>query len=346
MADSESDPIDVFLQMQMALANPGGCAKVTTTASSTPVTTTPSKSTKRKSREQLSPASSSKVSSWSSTTLLQKSSQFSPQSYGHAKLVASDLDVIEPLPPDFDCWTAPINEAFKTARDARGRQIAFAEIGSVASGLGPEKLFAKAVHLQTHFAFACDPKELSYRWMEQNAWGQPSGCHFVDLMELAEFGETMCLKHECRSCSMSRNTKKRLNAILAGLSCKPFSMARAKRMSAGGCKAHPDEKLLSGYLALLLRCLPRLSLFENVTGFLRCDPATGMSPLQGFLQMCDEVGISKVYWIQCYLMDGSTFCCLTRRRLYILFLAKDCCTSSSLSIAQSLVKAGYDCLTM
>ena len=156
--------------------------------------------------------------------------------------------------------------------------------------------------------------------------------HFVDMREVAEnltissdsnkpWIKTVTLKGFCalhgREHAMN-TVVGTVDCIISGLSCKPFSCARSKRFSQGS-NAHKDADLYQAFLQILRALKPKIALVENVYGLLLPESKqVKQTPLETFLA---EVAAScEGYHPVVFLMHGSTFMILTRRRVYILLI--------------------------
>ena len=66
-----------------------------------------------------------------------------------------------------------------------------------------------------------------------------------------------------------------------------------------------------------------LACMENVGGFAHpVDKQTGEPPLASFLQLCNEMGVTRIYNIKIYLVCGSFHLVMVRQRVYLVFTHK------------------------
>ena len=150
-------------------------------------------------------------------------------------------------------------------RDGLGPQIRTNVMMSLASGCQPEHLYGFISKIRSAVVFTCDPKETAYRFACEQ--GFKSCHHFVDGRPLSINGEGLCATHGFRVCCIVREMD--ADIFLAGISCKPYSLARTGRFSEdGGATSHDDAFMLIIYIRLVKRHQPKKSVLENVYGFL------------------------------------------------------------------------------
>lgn len=115
-------------------------------------------------------------------------------------------------------------------RDGLGPQIRTNIMMSIASGCQPEHLYGFISKIRSAVVFTCDPKETAYRFACEQ--GFKSCHHFVDGRPLSVNGEGLCATHGFRVCCIVREMD--ADIFLAGISCKPYSLARTGCFSEDG----------------------------------------------------------------------------------------------------------------
>ena len=213
-------------------------------------------------------------------------------------------------------WIPHVTRPLAHIRESKGALRRKATVASLCTGLGPESRLPHALGVPMDFAFTSDCKESAYQWILRN--GPDSECHFVDLRHLMDSGTGICAKHGFQRCSITR-WKKKLDLLIAGISCRPYSNARAERKS--GTAQHQDAYLFDAFVKIMVILEPGAALFENVFGISlpesRSDP---VSPLQ---RMLDRIKTDlPMYSVTYFVTNGSLFLVWSRRRIWIFLYAQ------------------------
>ena len=224
----------------------------------------------------------------------------------------------------YQLYVPDLQNPMKRVKDSRGKQLRSIRIATACSGLAPESKFDITVKLKHTSEWTCDSKESSWRFIEAN--GPVEGHHFVDFRELAASIDLSCpgkakvqgrcARHEFQQCTVELEIGE-LDSFHAGVSCKPYSVARSDRAS--GTKSHRDAWCMDAFLSLVSGVRPRTALLENVHGFImpesKSDPT---SPLKRFLAAAAEQ--CPTYSIQTFRLPGTTFLHFSRRRVFVCMI--------------------------
>ena len=175
------------------------------------------------------------------------------------------------------------------------------------------------------YEFTCDNKRTSYNFIKANFSVEH---HFCDLREISSSGEGRCAHHEfhpvgtrcpCVFPLPGISAAFGLDILVAGVSCKPYTRARAKRME--GTRAHGDADLSDHWISLVKRLVPMACIFENVWGITQCESKTEKrTPLS---RLRNEIQAQLPdYNIVIFAMCGSTWMVMSRRRVYMILVHK------------------------
>ena len=210
-----------------------------------------------------------------------------------------------------------INASTQQAHNSRGKQVRNMRMGSLFSGALPERhVCNNMINVPVELVFSMDSKETAYRFCEENG-GLPEH-HFVDGRDWLKSGNLCgrCSQHNFAKCSLTM-PKMFLDILLAGVSCRPYSTARAKRVS--GTRSHQDSDLMDVFIQAMIQLEPRVGVLENVFGF--CMPENQhdrTSPLERFLATCKE--LLPMYTTTVYVLQAKIFMVMNRVRLWVVLV--------------------------
>ena len=157
---------------------------------------------------------------------------------------------------------------------------------SMFTGLGPERKALVLSSLAAVFPFAVEIKDSAIRFLLDN--GDVAYEHvFNDVrafMDASDGTSDWCHTHMKVCHCLVR--KRELDILIAGISCKPFSLARAGRMA--GTQTHAEFDHMESFILALLRFEPAVGILENVLGFLQKCKLLGKTPLDNFFDNCRE----------------------------------------------------------
>ena len=171
----------------------------------------------------------------------------------------------------------------------------------------------------------CDSKESCYNFTNDNLQTEPDH-YFVaaedmftdeDYKDGDEEVKTSgkCANHAWAFCALVFKILL-LDLFVAGISCRPFSMARGGRHT--GTTSHGEVHLLWDFLRMLWRMQPKYALLENVFGFALPESVNDpLSPLRRLMQYMAEHAYP--YVIRVYVLCTSGTLKWRRRRIYISF---------------------------
>ncbi len=240
------------------------------------------------------------------------------------------------LHPDYEVWAAYQRSSLATATAYVGEQQTDYLAASVCSGTAPEKPGAAVHSLRMHHVFACDNDAAAVRFMLENPCGFESDHIFACLRELVVHRKGFCVTHKT-ICDLP-GVIHRLHSLVAGCSCTPFSTSSYKR-SREGSFAHPDVDLVVRFVELLMLLRPHSAIFENVAGFLKWCGPSGCVPLKAFLDFCEEEGVFAAFVVKLYVVNAKTYLAVSRKRLYIHFVARDSGGEFASNATERMVKA-------
>ena len=216
-------------------------------------------------------------------------------------------------------WNPDINEPLADVTASRGPQQRRIKLLSLFSGTHPEEIAYEQASIDHHCVCTCDIKVESWRWI-YNHYPNLEACHFLDLRELCDpttNSTSWCCRHadQCRTVEMLQPFE--VDELIAGVSCKPFSVTRTGRLTMG-TQQHGDSDLLPRTLDVIERILPRRAVIENVFGMAKPERPGEPSPLQNLL---DTLNTRFPMYAHCVLVfPGNTHLCFARRRLYIVMV--------------------------
>ena len=211
--------------------------------------------------------------------------------------------------------TGPVGGVFAS----RGPWTRRLKIASVCSGAAPCAKIMLNLGVPHEYVFTCDSKKSSFNFIDHNF---KIGHHFMDVRELS-CGSGRCAMHEPHgvpSCNLSQIVAPgELDLLIAGVSCRPYTRARAGR-SAGTC-AHQDSDLSDQWLALVALLIPTACIFENVWG-ITCPESKWdkTTPLQKLVSSIKAT--LPDYTVSIFGMCGSTWMVMARRRVYMVLMHK------------------------
>ena len=230
-------------------------------------------------------------------------------------------------------WQPHLIMPLAAFRDSLGPQTKAAIMASLASGAQPEHLFQTVTNIMSKVLFTCDPKQAAFQFARSQ--GFTSDHHFVDGRPLAEHGAGPCANHAFRHCSVL--TSHNLDMLVAGISCKPYSMARTGRFELGAAM-HEEAFLMDTFFAILIRHQFKKGILENVFGFLLPESKlVKVSPYQRLLERARTE--TPNYHVTCYITDAKLFLVFHRRRVWIVFTRLDCGGEASAALQTRMIKA-------
>ena len=235
----------------------------------------------------------------------------------------------------YELWASFQRRSMATCRAFLGDQCRDYNFASFCTGAAPEKVTPAVQGIRGKHIFSAEILNSCNQFMRCNTFSFPSQHMFACIRELASSMTSMCVEHGER-CKLDLGKLPRIDCIVIGASCRPFSYARTGR-GAGGCFDHPDASILVCCIQLIMTIMPRCVIFENVTGFLKNDKQTGEPPLTSFLRFCDEFEVWKHFVPKLMIMCGSTYLVQTRRRFYMTLTHKDSGGQASADIAERII---------
>ena len=231
----------------------------------------------------------------------------------------------------YAAWQPHLLMPLADFRKSLGHQTLCAILGSLASGVQPEHLFHSVAAIKARVLFTCDPKQTAFQFARRQ--GFISDHHFVDGRPLAAHGAGPCALHGFRQCSVVGAVN--LDLFVAGISCKPYSMARTGRWDG---TSHEESFLMDTFFAVLIRHQFKKSILENVFGFLLPESKhEKRSPYQKLLERAARELPND--FVTCYLTNGKTMLVFHRRRVWIVFTRIDCGGAASAKLQTRMIKA-------
>eukprot|EP00959_Pyramimonas_sp_CCMP1952_P262665 5492420-Pyramimonas_sp.AAC.1 len=192
-------------------------------------------------------------------------------------------------------------------------------IGSLCSGLGTESSVAHRMGIRTTTLFACDIKAESLDFHKRRS-GMGLGdepLHFYkNVFDLLGGLQGQPDKLQCVTCldqpkcnPFIGTEAKRVDLLVGGFPCQPYSLASTKRFLDGGPKAHPKSAVTQSMADSVALMKPHAFIFENVPGFGRAVGAEE-PPLKAFLAQLDGD-----YIVQSFKLSLSDWIDVDRQRL-------------------------------
>ena len=129
-----------------------------------------------------------------------------------------------------------------------------------------------------------------------------------------------------------------MDVLFVSTSCKPYSKARTGRRN--GTAEHSDAGLVDAFIGIMKRFRPKAAVFEQVAGFAQPESKTNPdSPLmQLTLRVAEEL---PTYTIITFYSAGTVFLCVTRDRIFIVFLDEAQNPAVLLPALEQLVKVFF-----
>ena len=236
-----------------------------------------------------------------------------------------------------DLYASDITEPLKKIREIRGPLLEELTMASGCTGTGPESLLPAITALDVRHEFTCDLKSSAWLFIKNNCDIGDKCHHYLDLNALLADARCVdasgnevdpssplkvgthisgrCARHEMDVCGHFI-AKTALDGCFAGISCKPYSLARTGRRS--GTKAHADATLLETFVLIMGMLEPVYAMLENVWGF--CLPESKLSkqsPLMRLMLFAERYAPQFLPVV--VIMQGTTFMHFTRRRVYVTF---------------------------
>lgn len=214
-------------------------------------------------------------------------------------------------------WGCLVPKAFSSF--IVGEQLETMQIGSFFSGLLSEKAGLQAYGVDACVCFSVDSKESSWNFIESH---YDVDHHFLDARELLDVNCTLsgvCAKHGFQKCSCV-GYKGKLDTIVAGTSCKPFSLARTGRRE--GADLHADSDLDMYFLHAMKLLQPAVGVMENVFGYAMPErKGCPTSPLDRLRDAAKT--LLPEYHLTVVILDGKNqgggFVHAHRRRIFVIF---------------------------
>ena len=130
-------------------------------------------------------------------------------------------------------------------------------------------------------------------------------------------------------------SKRFLDCLVAGVSCKPYSTARTGRSA--DVQNHPDCDLLNYFLLALKTGMARSGIFEHVWAFLLPDKGdpNGKKPIERFIE---ELKRQVPFMHFKVLIMGLVDVPLSKRRVYTIFVHEEDGGEDSLACAVRMLK--------
>ena len=244
------------------------------------------------------------------------------------------------VPNTLELYSSDIVAPLKVIRAYRGECTRTHRMATGCTGTAPESLLEEISGLPVTHVFTCDSKAASWQFIKANSGFDDDCHHFLDMHDLlrcraitADGAEvpsddprraaTMitgrCARHEMMCCDLIM-PKRLLDSFFAGISCKPYTMARTGRRA--GTKDHEDAGLLETFVLLLAELQPGFAILQNVWGFCLPESRTVReSPLTRLLTFAAQV--APMYIPVVIIMQGTVFLHFVRRRVYVVFIHRD-----------------------
>ena len=220
-----------------------------------------------------------------------------------------------------DLWAGPQKACIGKRRQKRGKFKRKVRGASICSGMAPEEEGFEMHDIPYENLFCCDNKAAAIQFLLLN---RTMGCLFSDLRTLIDQAGAFCATHNLCFCSAAQfMVKLFIDILVAGISCRPYSMARGAR---GDFQEHPDYWMSEAWIACLLNFEPRIGILENVAGFVVATRRTAngirvqATPLKAFMRRLEETGVLKLYAVKIFIYSGEAFMRQVRHRVYILFV--------------------------
>lgn len=194
------------------------------------------------------------------------------------------------------------------------------------SGMCAEGWALKLMGMFVDSINCCDLKNLSHDVIAANFEGQVS--HFFHTVADQVAGEGCYYQHDCGApVNCCEDTAPDLGCI--GTPCQPFSRQRTKRHHPGSVQAHKDyNATFKDLLDWLVHFEPKAGFAEQVEGFELPDLKTSASkvtPLDRLLEMLENCTWGHGgYHVLPVHMDATAWLNMSRPRIYIIFVRKDC----------------------
>ena len=215
----------------------------------------------------------------------------------------------------YKLWVDPVLEVLSPILEDRGRQLGNVVCFAGCAGLVTEHKPLELLGIKTEFEYVADPEAYSFQWRRAN--GPVCKHHFRDMVDVGRYGKGFCYEHGC-VCEATIPQDVAHKKFTCGTSCKPFSTARAHRISEGTMQ-HKDRNLWDAFLNELLRIDADEAWLENVMGIvMRESKEVAKSPLQSMIEEASEK--APQYAIRVFFMPGNTFLPLSRRRVFVHML--------------------------
>ena len=238
-----------------------------------------------------------------------------------------------------------IKEMLEPVRLARGPLTRKARGSSICTGIASEHPSREPFEMPTDYLFGCDSKEAAFNFTQDN--GPKFDAYFVDCHDIEPDLESS--EADSDNQISGRDALKDfaittlllpvllLEWLIAGVSCRPFSVARAGRHS--GTVSHSEADLVPIWLKLLFKFQPKFSILENVFGFcLQENTLDKVSPLQRLIRFMKEQ--EYPYIIRVFILCGSTFLKWKRRRVFVSVIHKSAGGESASLAQEIMIKAG------
>ena len=218
-------------------------------------------------------------------------------------------------------WTSHQKRDLAKRRRRRGKQVRKVQSASFCTGLGPEEEVWKHADIEFDSLFGIENKACAVQFLLMQ---RTLGCLFTDLRDVIDNAGGYCAKHGYGWCSFRQFYTKAMDMLVAGISCRPYSMARTGRRT-NDVSEHRDHWMSEAFIAMLLNCQPALAVMEQVIGFIMRSRGLGdnrftTDPLKAFIQRLDECGVLCMYSLKVFVVTGSGYLAQLRNRVYILFV--------------------------
>ena len=216
-------------------------------------------------------------------------------------------------------WSTPIKHITSPIFKALGSFLRPVRVASVCSGFVPEKDVFEEFDVPFFNEFTCDNDEHVCNAVQDN--GRCGQHHFIDLRSFVDNQGCPCAQHDFDICKLLL-AKFFLDFFLAGISCRPYSLARSD--SRGNWWQHGDFWMAEAFICMLLNYEPAFAILENVIGFvlsskwLVAGRRASISGLVAFLQRLKDTGVLDIYTIRVHILC-TPFLKQVRRRVYIGF---------------------------
>ena len=217
-----------------------------------------------------------------------------------------------------------------------GQQRRAVVLAELCSGLCTASAAMRALGVvATETAISVDPLQLARKMTSLTPWRSD---HHFDTVESVTPGSACYCHWHARDCEVPWA---RVDAVVIGASCKPYSRQRSSRFSdPSSVGTHQDVHLLKEFLNVLAAQKPPLALLEDVLGIQsgeRLDEA-GVSVSETWLEWMVKGAQDSGYVCRVVQLDAALWLPTKRPRVYVLMAREDVGNERSLQQSVELLE--------